>query len=285
MESSKTIKRTLNDIWCFFNDSPVLSAVIISLLTILGTQIYKIYTYIYWLPFLKFYRVPTHYFEFIMLDKYESFLRIAIVVLFVLPTTILFDFLKKKITTTLNLKLSHSIIITFMLYILFGFVEIFLGMEIARASLILNDIIIYIGCSILIIIFKDLFGVLISRKQSKSKISKLLLLMIIIFLISISSCITLVYGLNNVVHSIYGESKIIDEDKLIVFETSEQYYIIPCKKKTNNSIKIYRDSYVLVDKNKQQVVRKYYDIYDEYDTELEIDEKQIFESIITRWFL
>ena len=70
---------------------------------------------------------------------------------------------------------------------------------------------------------------------------------------------------DNTVTFLVGELETIDDDKLILFETSDQYYIIPCEKNEDGSLKIYMNYYAFVDKDKQLVHRDYYnDIYNSY---------------------
>ena len=47
-------KSAASKIWEFMNNSQILSAVIISVTALIGTQIVKFYTYIYWMPYFTF---------------------------------------------------------------------------------------------------------------------------------------------------------------------------------------------------------------------------------------
>ena len=76
------------------------------------------------------------------------------------------------------------------------------------------------------------------------------------------------YGDNNVINYLYSPLKVIDDNKLVLLETTDKYYIVPCAKREGGGINIYRDSYAFIDKNNYIIQRRYYDIYDEYNKNL-----------------
>lgn len=89
-------------VWKFMNKSPILSAIIISMAAIIGSQGYKLYTYIYWLPYFKLFEVPTYYFEDVVFDKYELLLKIAPRIIPIILLFIFFNFLEKKSNATIE---------------------------------------------------------------------------------------------------------------------------------------------------------------------------------------
>ena len=63
------------------NKSPILSGVIISILAIVGSQFMKIYTYIYWLPYFRFFKIPMYYFDIVIFDRYTIICKIILIIL------------------------------------------------------------------------------------------------------------------------------------------------------------------------------------------------------------
>ena len=73
-----------------------------------------------------------------------------------------------------------------------------------------------------------------------------------------------IHGYNeNVVEYLSGMLRIIDDDKIVLFETSDQYYVVPYEKEKAATIHMDIDSYGFIDKNKQLIERRYYVVYDE----------------------
>ena len=64
MKNKNSKNKIISKIWGFMNKSPILSGVIISILAIVGSQFMKIYTYIYWLPYFRFFKIPMYYFDY-----------------------------------------------------------------------------------------------------------------------------------------------------------------------------------------------------------------------------
>ena len=100
-------------VWKFMNKSPILSAIIISIAAIIGSQGYKLYTYIYWLPYFKLFEVPTYYFEDAVFDKYELLLKIAPRIIPIILLFIFFNFLEKKSKLEIKIGLLKLILLNF----------------------------------------------------------------------------------------------------------------------------------------------------------------------------
>ena len=261
--------------WTFMNKSPILSAVLISILAVLGSQIYKIYTYIYWLPYFKLFEVPTYYFENALFDKYEVILATAPAIIVLIFVVITFDFFEKKIKLDFLKKVIFELAILLSIVLLLIVLSVY---GITLSFIWINDVLLYIVLSISFLMLKNLAIELLSNKKVKITVPLIIISLSLIFVIS--SSMVYIDGYNsNVVDTIYINSRTIDDNKFVVFETSTEFYVIPCEMKDDNSIKIYRDSYCFIDKEKQTVTNRHFsNIYNEYNLSLD-DAKQNFISI------
>ena len=275
MNKEEKSKNIFIKIWKFMNKSPILSALIISLIAILSSQIYKVYTYIYWLPYFKLFEVPPHYFENALFDKYKLLLETAPTIVTFILLFIIFDFWEKKIKfsfiKTIALELTVLIILSIVFITL-------VNTKIIISFIWISDILSCITLSITLLLIKNLLSEVLTNKKVKIT-APLLIVFVLLFLVSSCSMVYINGYNSNVVDTICLDSRTIDEDKFVVFETSEQYYVIPCEKKEDGSIKVYRDSYGFIDKEKQLVTKnRGIKIYNEYDLSLD-DAIQKFVSV------
>ncbi|MBR0348043.1 MAG: hypothetical protein IIX16_00215 [Clostridia bacterium] len=265
--SNKENKSIIKTIWNFMNKSPILSAIIISFAAILGTQGYKLYTYIYWLPYFKLFEVPTYYFEDVVFDKYELFLEVTPKIILVILLFILFNFLEKKSKLETKLGFFPLLLLNLTETMMLFFLSIILVTQTSLPIFLSHHLLSYICLAIWVLIFKKSLSKILTKKLIKPTVS-LLAIFTSLFLV-VSCSIVYINGYNhNVVNAMYSESRVVD-NKFIVFETSEHYYVIACEEKDENSVKVYRDSYAFIEKEKQNVMKKHYKtIYNEYDWSL-----------------
>ena len=254
-------------VWKFMNKSPILSAIIISIAAIIGSQGYKLYTYIYWLPYFKLFEVPTYYFEDAVFDKYELLLKIAPRIIPIILLFIFFNFLEKKSKLEIKIGLLKLILLNFVEMIIITTISCIL---LAKTSLphFLTSALSYISEAIILLAYKKIFVMLFKEKIIKPTICLLTIITLLFFIVSCS--MVYINGYNsNVLNAMYNESRVIDNNKFIVFETSEHFYVIACEEKDDNSVKVYRHSYAFIEKEKQNVIKKHYsDIYNEYNLSL-----------------
>ena len=78
------------------NKSPILSGVIISILAIVGSQFMKIYTYIYWLPYFRFFKIPMYYFDIVIFDRYTIICKIILIILIMIMIFSVIEFIEKR---------------------------------------------------------------------------------------------------------------------------------------------------------------------------------------------
>ncbi len=99
-------------LWDFMNESPILSAVIISFIAIISSQLVKIYTYIYWLPYFDFFKIPLFYFDIAIYDKYLLAFEIIPIIFITMVFFSFIQYAEKKCKITLKLGLVKSFILT-----------------------------------------------------------------------------------------------------------------------------------------------------------------------------
>lgn len=271
----KEKQNIVKKVWDFMNKSPILSAVLISILAVLGSQMYKIYTYIYWLPYFKLFKVPTYYFENALFDKYELFLATTPTIIVLIFLVITFDFFEKKIKLDFLKKVLLELAILLSIVIILTVLSFY---RITTSFIWINDILSYIVLSITFLMLKNLVIELLSNKKVKITVPLIIISLSLFFVIS--SSMVYINGYNsNIVDTIYINSRTIDDNKFVVFETSTEFYVIPYEMKDDGSIKIYRDSYGFIDKEEQTVTNRHFsNIYNEYNLSLD-DAKQNFISI------
>lgn len=255
-------------IWSFMNESPILSAIIISIIAILGSQLVKLYTYIYWLPYFNFFNIPLHYFDIAIFDKYALISDVILISFIVMIFFTILQYIEKKYGIIYKFGLLKSFMLA--IFIICGCIILksILVLKTSVPNFLKLNIWNYIIGATLLLVLKHLFPLIISKVKFKRSISSIILG--VLFIIVSAGSIIYIHGYNvNVVANLSGQLKIIDENKMVLFETSDKYYIISYKKVQNNSIKIYRDSYAFIDKNEQLVQRNYYNLYDEYGIKLD----------------
>lgn len=275
MNKNEEDKSMISAIWGFMNKSPILSGVLISSIAILGSQIYKIYTYIYWLPYFNLFKVPSYYFENALFDKYELLLKIGPKVIIILLLLTFFDFFERKSKLVTKLGLMKTVIFDVFIVFFISIVSLILSItKIIFSIYWLSYVLSYISTTTTILGVKKLVLILCSGKNMKDKLSLFTAAMLIFIVFSCGA--VYIEGYNSKVVDVLGlESRTIGDDKFIVFETEEQYYVIAYKKKEDGSIKVYRDSYGFIDKKKQAVFKNHYTkIYNEYDLSLNDAERE-----------
>lgn len=252
MSNNKENKSIIKTIWNFMNKSPILSAIIISFAAILGTQGYKLYTYIYWLPYFKLFKVPTYYFEDVVFDKYELLLKTAPKFILVILLFLVFNFLEKK--SKLEIKFG------FLKLLILNLVEMFVVITISYILIFKTSLphfwrftsLTYIIEAITLLMYKKILSKLFTDKIIKPTISLLAGFTLLFFIVSCG--MVYINGYNsNVVNAMHGESRVIENNKFVVFETSEHFYVVACEEKDDNSVKVYRHSYAFIEKEKQNV--------------------------------
>ena len=266
MNKSEENKSIISTIWDFMNKSPILSTVLISFIAILGSQMYKMYTYIYWLPYFKLFKVPAYYFENALFDKYELLLKIAPKVIIILLLYVIFDFLERESKIVIKLGIMKATILDVSIMFLILFVSTILSVtKIIFSIYWLSYILSYIGDTITLLAIKKIVSILFSSQNIKNKFSLFTVATLIFIVISCGTVYIEGYN-SNVVDILILESRTIADDKFIVFETEEQYYVVAYKKNEDGTIKVYRDSYGFIDKKNQSVTKNHYtEIYNEYD--------------------
>ncbi|MEE1138740.1 MAG: hypothetical protein U0M02_09720 [Acutalibacteraceae bacterium] len=268
MSNKAKNKSIIKTIWKFMNKSPILSAIIISIAAILGSQGYKLYTYIYWLPYFNLFEVPTYYFEDTVFDKYELLLELSPKFIFITLVFILFNYLEMKSKLETKLGFIKSLILYLVgitiLITLFYILPTKTSLPIFWTSTLPTNICI----AIILLLFKKIILHMFANKMIKPTISLLAIFTSLFFIISCGMVYINGYNIN-VLNSMYNESRIIENNKFIVFETSEHFYVIACDEKDDNSVKVYRDSYAFIEKENQNVIKKQYNnIYNEDDLSL-----------------
>lgn len=252
-----TNKKLLNHLWEFINKSPIISAILISLITLIGLLLFRFYTFIYWLPYFEKYNIPLNYFQLAEFDKYSFTYRLIVDTFF----TYLFFYIFLKIWNKIsfnNQSLNFIILILMMIIII---VSIKSQSALARNLSILKffslDIWNYISfAAFAYIIYRIIKICNLAKKTIKPKVSTIILCLFLI-LMGIGG-VTYINGYNEkVVPTLVGEFKVIDENKAMLFETSDNYYIVPCVI-INDSIYLYTNSYSFIEKYKVQVNTRYF---------------------------
>lgn len=255
MDSTK--KSLLSHLWEFVNKSPIISAILISFTTVFGLLLFKFYLFIYWLSYFESYHIPLNYFQVAEFDKYSLTYRLSINIFF--TYLIFYLFLKIWNRVDFNNKRSNAAILIVMIMIII--ISIILQSMLARKLSIIKlfryDIWCYIFFAVFVYIIYRIIKVCnFNIRTIKLKISTIILCLFLI-LMGIG-VVTYINGYNEqVVPALVGEFKVIDENKAILFETSDEYYIVPCVIE-NDSIKLYTESYSFVEKNKAQVYTRYF---------------------------
>lgn len=268
-------KSAASKIWEFMNNSQILSAVIISVTALIGTQIVKFYTYIYWMPYFTFFKIPLKYYNVAILDDYSLIVEVLPQSFSVLFFAFIFQKGSDKFHIEEKLGLPKAILLAVLLILSFCVIQTVLArrniLPLWLASLprfIRIDIWGYFADALLLLCLKRWVQIFWSGIRNRTKSINLIPIIIILVIIAMCFVGLWVYirGYNdNTVTFLVGELETIDDDKLILFETSDQYYIIPCEKNEDGSLKIYMNYYAFVDKDKQLVHRDYYnDIYNSY---------------------
>ncbi len=260
MKNKNSKNKIISKIWGFMNKSPILSGVIISILAIVGSQFMKIYTYIYWLPYFRFFKIPMYYFDIVIFDRYTIICKIILIILIMIMIFSVIEFIEKRFRIKQKFGLGKLLLLE--VVILYG--NLLLKMSIHNFEKI--DILNYIEWVIVLIILKNMCSFL----MLKIKLRKMFFSIIfgIAFILLGTGGIMYMYGDNNVINYLYSPLKVIDDNKLVLLETTDKYYIVPCAKREGGGINIYRDSYAFIDKNNYIIQRRYYDIYDEYNKNL-----------------
>lgn len=256
-------------IWNFMNKSPILSAIIISIIAILGSQLVKIYTYIYWLPYFNFFNIPLHYFDIAIFDKYALIFEVIPISFITMIFFAVFQYIEKKCRIIPKLGVVKSLVLAFFIICGSMVLQSILVLKTSVPSFLKLDVWNYIEWATLLLVLKHLCPLIISNVKFKLTTPSIILGVLFV-LVGIGSMVY-IHGYNiNVVDNLQGQLKIIDDNKMVLFETSDKYYIIPCEKTENGSIKIYRDSYAFIDKSEQLVQSNYYNgIYNEYGVRLD----------------
>ena len=244
-----TEKSIVVKLWEFCDKSPVLSAILISLIALTGTVLVRFYTFIYWLPYFRLLNIPLHYFQDAAFDKYSFFYN-TIKNAFVLY---LCCFLLLKIRAKLNNKVTVKIV-----YIVLSLTSMLAQTLLSRTRAIIDffriDVWFYISTSsiisLAIILLRDYQNAL------KVKIRTATLVLLACSLLVGIGVLTYIQGYNeNYVSVLVGVIKTIDDDKAVLFETSDKYYVIPCVIE-DNTIKLYINSYTLTEKNDKLVTNR-----------------------------
>jgi hypothetical protein len=252
-----TNKNLLNHLWEFVNKSPIISAILISLITLIGLLLFRFYTFIYWLPYFESYNIPLNYFQLAEFDKYSLTYKLFIDTFF--TYLIFYLFLKICNRVSFNNKRSNSMILIIMIMIII--ISITLQSVLVRKWSMVKffslDIWTYISfAAFAYLIYRNIKVCNFNKKNIKLKISTIILCLFLILMgIGIA---TYINGYNEkVVPALVGEFKVIDENKAMLFETSDNYYIVPCVIK-NDSITLYTKSYSFIEKYKVQVNTRYF---------------------------
>lgn len=277
-EDSATIS-ILQWIWRFTNESQIISAVIISLMAVLGTQLIRIYTYIYWLPYFTFFNISLEYYETALFDNYSRFFEVLpkVLVFAVVLFAVNWIFKRNRLVERYGyLKVSVFSTVT-------SFLCLTLSTALARKAPlpewlaaipfeIRSQTWIYISSALMLIVAKIFLNRPFIRVSYRPKFTAKIAICIFLIVIILLGVGIMVYiqGYNdNTVDFLVGDLEIIDGDKLILFETTDQYYIIPCKKNEDGSLTILMKYYAFVDKNEQLVHREYYaDIYNDFGVKM-----------------
>lgn len=259
----------ISKIWDFMNKSPILSSVIISILAILWTQVIKIYTYIYWLPYFKTFSIPLIYFDIAILDKYTYIVEILPAVLFIFALFESLSYMEKKLKIALKLGRVKLLILISIIICGSTVMQSILVRKPEIPSFFRFDIWNYFDIVFWFEIIQYVF--LYTKWKINIKVSpKFIAFCMLIFLVG-TGTVVYIQGYNNAAGNLVCDLRMIEEDKVILFETVDQYYIVPCKELEDGSIKIYEHSYSFVDKNKQVVRRFFYNhVYDEFDRLLKV---------------
>lgn len=258
----KSKNKIESKIWKFMNESPILSGIIISILAILGSLFVKIYTYIYWLPYFEFFNIPMQYFDIVIFDKYTIVCKIIFISLLMIMILSIIEYMEKRYR--FKRKLGSPKLILAEIIILFGnlILQSMLLETTTLPNLVKKNILQCVEWIMILLIVKSVCSLLLS----KIKLRKMFFSIVFgaIFVLIGTGGLVYIHGYNeNVVEYLSGMLRIIDDDKIVLFETSDQYYVVPYKKEKAATIYMDIDSYEFIDKNKQLIERRYYVVYDE----------------------
>jgi hypothetical protein len=77
-----------------------------------------------------------------------------------------------------------------------------------------------------------------------------------------------------------GDVRTIDDNKMVVFETDDQYYVIAFTQNEDGTIKLFRNSYAFADKEKQNVRKEHFNkIYNESGKSLDDVELEFLDIV------
>lgn len=256
--------------WRFMDKSPILSAVIIGLVAALSGVLYKVYTYIYWLPYFKILKVDTHYFENANFDKYELLVKYIFKFVPIFLLYLFFNWVANLFLRKVNNNFKKTVFcFSIMLFVLV--------LQILTIFIIpyFYDAINYISISLLLVALKNLIVTYFLITGGRLLYLNAVVLSVLFLVLSVGLMVYINGYNTNVVDLLAGDVKTIEGNKMVVFETEDQYYVIDFEKNEDNSIKLLRDSYTFVDKGEQTVTKEYFNkIYNEVGKdsgEVEID--------------
>ncbi len=251
----------LHRIWQSMDKSAILSAVIIGLPTLLKTKLYKVYTYVYWLPYFKMLKVDTQYSDIASFDMYEDLVKYVPYYILAIIFYLIFDLLLKKVKNDVAKIVFYVadvvLYIVIMIWAMFG--------NVSNYKFLCS-----ICFALALVLLKRGITMCSSKKKNRSLSSNSVVAWVLILLLFFGLMVYINGYNTNVVDLLVGDVRTIDDNKMVVFETDDQYYVIAFEKNEDGSIKLFRNSYAFADKEKQSVVKKHFNkIYNESDKSLD----------------
>lgn len=265
----------LKYIWRFTNESEILSAVIISLVAVLGVQLTKIYTYIYWMPYFTRFDISPEYFEIALFDSYSSYIERLPALLGFTIALLGVNWIIKKYRWIKRYGLLKFTVFSGVVAVLC----MILSTAFARKSAlpawlavipfeIRSKIWLYIAIALMMVVEKNLLKYIFVQKPYRRKFSPTITwcVFLVVLTLLVTGIVVYIQGYNdNSISFSSGPLEIIDDDKLILFETADQYYVILCTENEDKSLTIDTTYYAFLDKDEQWVHYEYYStIYDHY---------------------